>query len=136
MNSHIPSRIQFYQNLGKLFYAFAAIDNEVRKEELKKLIQIVNTKWIIVKDFDKTASNAIINTFKWLYNDNEYNAELCYKSFLQYLDKNRSLFNENINSLIIKTATEITASFSGQNKSEVILLAKLSLELKKHNDET
>jgi len=32
---------KFYQNLGKLFYAIAAIDNNVRVEELDKLKDIV-----------------------------------------------------------------------------------------------
>jgi hypothetical protein len=122
--------IQFYQNLGKLFFAFAAIDNSVRPEELNKLINIVTKKWMPLKNFDENSKNAIINTFRWLQKDNEYNAETCFRSFIDYMHSHKLLFNKNINTLILKTASEITSSFSGQNKSEVILLAKLDIELK------
>ena len=135
MNQESNIVIQFYQNLGKLFFAFAAIDNYVRTEELNKLIEIVNKKWMLLKNFDDNSRQAIVDTFKWLQKDNEYNAETCFKSFLEYMQSHQSLFNNNINKLILKTATEITASFSGQNKSEVILLAKLDLELKKYSNE-
>jgi hypothetical protein len=42
-----------------------------------------------------------------------------------------SLFSHNVNKLILKTAREIASSFSGINKSELIMLAKLDIELKK-----
>lgn len=135
MNQESNMIIQFYQNLGKLFFGFAAIDNSVRVEELNKLIDIVSKKWMLLKHFDKNSKNAIIDTFRWLQKDNEYNAETCFNSFIEYMHTHPSLFNNTINSLILRTASEITSSFSGQNKSEVILLARLDLELKKQNNE-
>lgn len=44
---------------------------------------------------------------------------------------NKSLFTENRKRLILKTANAIASSFSNRNKSELIILAKLDIELKK-----
>ena len=125
---------RFYQNLGKLFYAIAAIDNNVRVEELDKLKDVVKKEWLttnlIDDDFKKNAEQSIINTFKWLHDDNEYNAETCYNSFLTFKKEHEPLFTDGMNTLILKTARAIAAAFSKVNKSELMLLAKLDMELK------
>ena len=125
--------IRFYQNLGKLFYAMAAIDNKVRNEELNQLIAMVRNEWLtskVIIDISKNnAQDAIINTFKWLHNDKKYDAEACYESFLTFKKENEQLFTPKIKSLILKTARAIASAFAGVNKSELILLTKLNLEL-------
>ena len=129
--------LQFYQNLGKLFYAIAAIDRKVREEELNKLKEIVRKEWMIFNSYnnlsDAHIESAIIDTFKWLQSDNEYDAQTCYNSFLIFYKENVKLFTADINRLILKTARAIAYSFSGINKNELILLSKLELELKKAN---
>lgn len=127
--------LKFYQNLGKLFYAIAFIDNNVRVEELNKLKEMVKKEWLITHlihdNLKLNAEHSIINTFRWLDDDNEYDAETCYSSFLAFKKENESLFTNGINKLILKTARAIAASFSKVNKSELILLARLEMELKK-----
>ena len=122
----------FYQSLGKLFYAVAASDNIVRQEELDKLIEVVKDKWLTTLHIEESnkAEASIVNTFKWLHNDNEYDADTCYNSFIVYKNDNPSLFTEDLNNLILKTAGAIASSFSGVNKSELIILAKLNMEFK------
>lgn len=126
---------KLHQNLGKLFYAIAAVDNNVRVEELDELKNIVKKEWLtsqLIEDNHKQiAEHAIVNTFKWLQNDNEYNAEMCYNSFLAFKKEHEPLFTNDMNTHILKTARAIAASFSGINKSELIMLAKLDIELKK-----
>jgi len=127
---------KFYQNLGKLFYAIAAIDNNVRDEELDKLKDVVKKEWLTTNLIEcslKTdIEHSIINTFKWLHNDNNYNAETCYNSFLTFKKEHESLFTNDINTLILKTARALATAFSKVNKSELIILAKLNMELKKN----
>ena len=129
------NNIKFYQNLGKLFYAIAASDKVVREEELNKLKETVKKVWltsnIIQNDVKTEAEHSIINTFKWLNRDNEYDAETCFNSFISYKKDNEQLFTKELNALILKTANVIASSFSGKNKSELIMLAKLNLELNK-----
>ena len=123
----------FYQNLGKLFYAIAAADNVIREEEVKKLKQIVNTEWINlggVKDKSEIhAMRQIKITFDQLaeqtQNPNDSMAD--FKSFKKAHEK---LFTDDVKHLIWKTASSITISFSGRNKSELIMLAELGIILK------
>lgn len=130
---------EFYQNLGKLFYAIAAIDNNVRVEELYKLKDIVKKEWVASNLFEGNleinVEDSIINTFRWLQEDNEYNAETCYNSFLTFKKEHETLFFSDINTLILKTARTIATSFSKVNKSELMLLAKLNIELKRLSNE-
>ena len=135
MDSEKRLILKFHQNLGKLFFAIAAVDGNVRSEELDKLNEIVKNEWLSVHfvgdDLKLEAEQAIVNTFRWLRDDNEYNAEECYNSFLGFKNEHKALFTDDINKLIIKTARAIAFSFSKVNKSELMLLAKLDIELKK-----
>lgn len=127
--------LKFYQNLGKLFYAIAASDKKVRKSEFNKLKDIVETQWLdadSTKDhFDEDAAYQIEIIFDWLNSQENLDAQSCYNEFVNYKNEQKHFFSDNMNTLIIKTAHAIAASFSGLNKSELIMLAKLSLELKK-----
>ena len=129
------NNIKFYQNLGKLFYAIAASDKVVKEEELNKLKETVKKVWLtsnlVQDDVKAEAEHSIINTFKWLNRDNEYDAETCFNSFISYKKDHEQLFTKELNALILKTANGIASSFSGKNKSELIMLAKLNLELNK-----
>ena len=127
--------LQFYQNLGKIFYAIAVADHVVRDEEYTTVINLVETYWLpedsVLLSSKSDEKNAIIDTFKWLYEHKEEDADECYKSFISFKKSNPSIFTKNINALILKMVGKIAMSFSGQNKSELILLAKLDFELRK-----
>jgi len=135
LNLQQKEYISFYQNLGKLFYAIAASDKQVRDEEFKTLKNIIYGEWELDKSFDgnfkDSAIHIILDTFKWLHNDNEYNAQTCYDSFINFKNTHTHIFNKKVNSLILKTASKIAASYSSINKSELMMLAKLNIELNK-----
>ena len=48
-----------------------------------------------------------------------------------YKKKHNALFTDKVKGLIMKTAGQIASSFAGVNKSELLMLAKLDMELKK-----
>lgn len=127
--------IHFYQELGKLFFAIAAADNDVRTAEIIKLHDIVKNKWLPIDetedDFHTDAAYQIEVVFDWLNNQDELNVEACFNDFVNFKNNQKHFFTEPIKKLIIKTAHEIANSFAGKNKSELIMLAKLELELKK-----
>ena len=133
LNPKQNTNIEFYQCLGKLFYAIAAADNCIRDEELEKLEEVLEEEWIVLDNFNTTDKALIINTFKWLRTDNEYDSEVCYNSFLSFKKGHEEFFNSAMKSLILKTAGKIASSFSRENKSELIMLAKLSIEFKDMN---
>jgi hypothetical protein len=127
--------LKFYQNLGKLFYAIAASDGNVRKVEFDKLKSIIKEHWLTIDDLkDPLGTDAAYQievVFDWLNNDEDLIAKACYDDFVTYKRKHSHLFTEDVKSLIIKTAASIAYAFSGVNKSELMMLAKLDIELKK-----
>jgi len=46
--------LAFYQNLGKLFYAIAASDGNVRPIEFDKLKNLVKTQWLDIDELEDT----------------------------------------------------------------------------------
>ncbi|WAC02790.1 hypothetical protein N7U66_03790 [Lacinutrix neustonica] len=115
----------FYQNLGKLFYAIALADGEVHEVEISTLEHVIEKEWA-------TGSEAfpILDVFNWLHEDQEYNAEDCFKSFMAFKNNNEALFTNQIKHLILSTANKVASSFARKNKSELILLARLDLAFK------
>jgi hypothetical protein len=127
--------LKFYQSLGKLFYAIAAADRKVRDEEFNKLKELITKHWLdadIIEDaYNTDAAYQIEFIFDWLNDEENLDAKACYNAFVNYKNEQPHLFTDNLKKLIIKTAHAIAASFSGLNKSELIILAKLNIELKK-----
>ena len=125
--------INFYRNLGKLFYAIAAADRNVRDEEYNTLKDIVKADWLSVDDiedsFGTDTAYHIEIVFNWLRNEDDNNAHDCFDNFIAYKKKNEYLFSDNIKQLIMKTATAIASSFSEKNKSELIMLANFNIQL-------
>ncbi len=126
--------ISFYQNLGKLCYAIAASDKVVRDEEFNALKDLIKHKWLFVFDTEHghkiDIAHHIEHTFKRLVLEKQ-DANSCFNDFIAYKKAHNDFFTPELNSLILKTTGAITAAFSSQNKSELIMLAKLSIELKK-----
>jgi len=133
MNSITEIQNLFYQKLGKLFYAIAAADKVISEEEVKKLKQLVNTEWLNlggVKDKSEVdAMRQIKITFDQLTAQSQ-DPNDCMAEIKLFKEAHENLFTNDVKQLIWKTASAITASFSGRNKSELILLTKLGIILK------
>lgn len=125
------SKIKFYQNVAKLFYAVAKSDNIVTKKEIKTLKKAVKEKWLQVDEtfdvFGTDTAYQIEIVFDWLHGK-DATAEDCYADFIEYYYNHPYFFTSEIKRLIMETSGKIASSFSGKNKSELILLARLSLE--------
>ncbi len=121
---------EFYQSIGMLFYAIAASDKVVRTEEIKTLKELVQKKWVpidnVTDEFGTDEAYKIEMIFDWL-EENAPEADLAFNEFKEYKKDNEKLFTLKINQLIWETADAIAASFSGKNKSEVIMLSKLKI---------
>lgn len=126
--------LEFYRMMGKLFYAIAAADKVVHKSEYKALLDIVNSNWIQMDEFEDEfhtdSAYQIEIVFGWL-DYNKMDAEECFKEFEGFLKTHQNLFSKKRKRLIWQTANKIASSFSGKNKSELILLTKLKLLLEK-----
>lgn len=126
-------QLLFYQKTGELFYAIAAADKAVRKEEYNALKKMVLDEWKNLDDYEDPfhidAAQQIEVVFDW-FDYEQLDANDCFESFADYKKENPTLFTKKRKKLIWKTADAIASSFSGKNKSEVIMLAKLKLILK------
>jgi len=135
MNTSLKLEIEFYQSLGKLFYAIAASDKIVREKEIETLIELVKSKWLPLDDFEDEfqvdAAYQIETVFDWLDCEGGLEADSCFKEFKSFKKENESLFSDKRKQLIWMTSTAIANSFSGKNKSELIILAKLKMLLEK-----
>jgi len=122
-----------YQNLGKLFYAVAISDGNVHAKEWEKVKEIVKEDWLYVDDFTDNygtdAANQIEIIFDWLL-EYEKTSEVCFEEFKEFYKEHPHAFSKTIKTLAKKTANAIASSFSGKNKAELVLLAKLHLLLK------
>lgn len=133
MNVTTSLEIKFYQNLGKLFYAVAASDKVVREAEVETLINLVKSKWVPMDDFEDefqvNAAYQIDTVFDWLNCEGGLKVDKCFEEFKSFKKENESLFTKKRKQLIWKTSNEIANSFSGKNKSEIIILTRLKLVL-------
>ena len=125
--------MDFYRNLGKLFFAIAAADGNVEDSEYTKLKDLVKAEWLEVDhvedSFGTDTAYQIEIVFDWLYAELP-DAEGCFKDFLWFKKEHNSLFTDKINELILNTCGAIASAFSGVNKAELIMLAKLDMALK------
>lgn len=120
----------FYQNIAKVFYAVAKADTVVTPKEVKTLKSVVKETWLQVDEtfdiFGTDTAYQIEIVFDWLYSK-DATSEDCYEDFIAYYQNHSYFFSEEIKSLILDTSGKIASSFAKKNKSELIILAKLSL---------
>lgn len=123
---------ELYQNLGKLFYAVAMADKKVKIKEVEKLRKDVRKYWLdvdeIEDEFGSDAAYQIEIVFDWLNNE-EMEGETYFDDFKDFYREHPSKFDAAIKQLIWRTANDIAASFSGKNKSELVVLGNLKLIL-------
>lgn len=134
MKSNIKTTQAFYHNLGKLFYAIAFSDKKVSQEEFKTLKQYIENYWLqydnLTDIFDNDAAHLIEVVFEGVQFFNESSYDM-YDAFIIYKNEQPHLFNDKVNHLILETARAIAYSYAQVNKSELIILNKLEMEINK-----
>lgn len=117
--------VQFYQSLGKLFYAIAIADKDINVNEIAALKELIQSDWA----FDSNAEH-IKMSFSEQVVEHASGSE-CFQDFVDFKNEHKHMFNEDLNGQIINTAGAIADAFSKKNKSELIMLAQLAIELRK-----
>ncbi len=128
----IPKELQntFYQNLGKLFYAIAAADKVVKEDEIEALKENVNTQWLSFQAPQSKEEMEPMKDLKKIFFEclkNQQTAMSAFQDFKSFFEENQNLFDDEVKILIWKTAKSIADSFSGKNKSELVMLVELSV---------
>jgi len=134
MNATTSIEIKFYQSLGKLFYAIAISDKLVHEAEITVLKELIKSKWVTLDgfedEFNEDTAYHIETVFDWLDFERNYKAEDSFNEFVLFKLENEMLFTEKRKQLIWESSSAIANAFSGKNKSEIIILARLKMVLK------
>ena len=121
---------EFYQNLGKLFYAVAMSDHSVHMKELEKLNEVVSDHWLDVDDiedeFGTDSAHQITTVFDWLL-EYEKDGEEIYEEFEEFYTDHKTLFTPKVKALAMSTSRAIATAFAGSNKAELVMLGRLEL---------
>lgn len=121
---------EFYQNLGKLFYAVAMSDHSVHMKELEKLNEVVRNHWLDVDDiedeFGTDSAHQITTVFDWLL-EYEKDGEEIYEEFEEFYTDHKKLFTPKVKALAMSTSRAIATAFAGSNKAELVMLGRLEL---------
>lgn len=126
--------LSFYQILGRVFYGIAAADNVVHPEEIQTLKELVRKEWEPLESttdaFGSDAAAQIEIVFDWLY-ANDWRGNDVLTDLRLYKADHESLFNKEMNTRIMQTASAIADSFAGTNKSELVYLSQLKFTLER-----
>jgi hypothetical protein len=123
---------ELYQNLGKLFYAVAMADKSVHTKEIDKLRSFIRKYWLDVDEvedeYGEDAAFQIETVFDW-HVEYEKDGDETFAEFEEFYKDHEQKFTSFIKILVLDTANAIANSFSGTNKSELVILGKLKLLL-------
>lgn len=124
---------EMYDKLGNLFYAIAVADGKVKREEYFKMKEVFVKEANLNTDenqlIDVTAIDEVSEVFKKLATEGkEY--QQCFEHFEEFFKVKQQLFGKELKLLIWNVANAIAASYSGKNKSELVVLAQLYALLK------
>ncbi len=119
---------QFYENLAFLFYAVAAADGEVRKEEKAMLHRMVIEDWLSLENSSDSYGTDAAYEIEVIFDrlDSEgTSSDKAFKIFETFFHENSDLFDEDVISKIFHTSHRIASAFSQKNKAEHVILVRI-----------
>ena len=118
---------ELFEQLGKLFYAVAAVDKELHEDETLRLKREIEKFWKPqYAEAPYSMAYYIWHAFEFARRS-DTTAEEAYEEFISYYKASPKEFPEEVKNLIMDTANSIAKAYADKNKSELILLAKLQL---------
>lgn len=119
---------RIYEKLGYAFYAIAASDGIVRREEIRALREALDYSWLNFEDsrdqFGTDSAQYILFSFEYLLSSGASAAD-AYAIFEEYYVEHESAFNKTFKRKIISTAHAVADAFRGENLAERRILARL-----------
>ncbi len=116
--------------VGRLFYAIAACDGNLHEAELKTLqyaIQeyedIVKTKYSTEDEKGSSIADLVVQSAI----DEKQDSNTQFIKFKNYFELRSEEFCREQKDVILSLAQKIASSYAKKNKSEIVLIAKISL---------
>jgi hypothetical protein len=126
MPAHVSLPEELSKQLGNLFYAIAKADSSLSLEEYATLSDSLEKDWMA---FGEDTVNLIKQQFNAAQNE-DLNPDNCFTEFINFLNQNPKAFNHELKELIFKTGNNIAYAFAKINKSELNIMARLSIAFK------
>jgi len=118
----------FYSEVGKLLYALAKADGSIPPEEIKAIHQLVLKDLVPLEnstdEFGTDSAFYVEMEFDYL-NENFYEPDVAFNSFITYVEDHYSAFDEKLKSAIIKVAETLINSFHETNIQDHNYILKL-----------
>ncbi len=117
-----------YEKLGCLFYAVAAADRDVRKEEIQALRNAIDSTWRNYEgstdEFHTDNAEYMLFSFDYLFSEGVM-AEDAYADFETYYREHALAFDKTMRRKILTTAHAIADAYRGENAQERRVLGRL-----------
>lgn len=119
---------RFYKELGNLFYAIAAADKRIRKEEKDQLEKEIQETW---RKYDHTtdrfgSDRAFLIEFEFeAMEDESVSAETAYSRFENFFNENNRQIDLSLRKTIFGSARHIAESVRKINANELSYLVRL-----------
>ncbi|MEE3999611.1 hypothetical protein V1T75_04600 [Tenacibaculum sp. FZY0031] len=113
---------EFYKNIANLFYAVSMADKNITIEEKKRIVKRVELNWATSEN--KSDSELIYETLRELIKE-KVTSEEAYEDFKRYYLTHKEDFTKKVMHDLLAASHEISTSYAGKNKSELIILARL-----------
>ncbi|TDQ30107.1 hypothetical protein [Tenacibaculum caenipelagi] len=113
---------KFYESIANLFYAVSMADKKMTVEEKKSIVKRVQKNWS--SSGGKSGSELIYESLRHLIGE-KVSSEEAYDNFKNYYLTHQKEFSKEVVHDLLVASHEITNSYAGKNKSELIILAKL-----------
>jgi hypothetical protein len=124
---------KLYENLGYLFYAVAAADHHVHRDEIDKLKVLVGKEWLPLENstdsYGTDAAHYISIAFEYLLSEGMA-AEDAYTVFSDFYKESEAGFTKDLKQKVKITAKSIATAFGGQNKKEQRFIDQLNKLMK------
>lgn len=123
---------RFYEAIGQACYAVAAADRKIHPLEINAMKAAIKEYWVPLEDStDEFGSDQAFQaemTFESLCETDADGME-CLRDFLEFASHNPAIFTEDVRVRVMETAHRIASAYSGENKSELVVLSKLHVGL-------
>ena len=127
----------FYSEVGKLLYALAKADGSITSEEINAIHKLVLDDMIPLEsstdEFGTDSAFYIEMEFDYL-NENFYDPDLAFNSFIDYVNEHYSAFNETLKLAVYNLANRLTMSYHETNIKDHYMMEKLKKVLHLHKE--
>jgi len=125
---------QVAKAIGYVVYAVASADNHVALEEKKIAHDLINEHWTLLADNeDPFGVRALDFVDKIIvsFDEDHLDSEKAFDSFKKIFEEQKNDFTPEIKQFILDLCIKVGSAFNQMNKSELVLLSRIEMLLKK-----